>query len=153
MMELMIYHTMAAFVGTVAFSVLFSVPKKQIWVCGLVGSTGWVIYDLASGFLSDAESAFFAAMIIALLARVLAVVRKVPANVIMLPGIFPIIPGLGIYDMIYDLLIGNTISGLSGGFSVLKVIGAIVLGLVVSFSLPRSWFKGRKKDKPEKQTL
>lgn len=140
----LIYETIAAFVGTVAFSVLFAVPKRQLAVCGLVGSAGWLVYSLFLP-LGPAAATFFAAMLIALLARILAVVRKVPANVIMIPGIFPIIPGVGIYNMIYELFVGNTVEGLSGGFAVLKIIGAIVLGLVLVFSLPRSWFTRRKK--------
>ena len=47
--------------------------------------------------------------------------------------------------MIYNLFIGNTVQGLSGGFAVLKIIGAMVLGMVAVFSLPRSMFRRHKK--------
>lgn len=140
MME-MIYALIAAFIGTAAFSVIFMVPYRHCAVCGLVGCIGWFIYDMSLQWVSMALASFFAAAVIAFLSRVLAVFCKVPANVIMIPGIFPIIPGISIYNMIYDLFVGNTVQGLSGGFAVLKIIGAIVLGMVAVFSLPRSWFR------------
>lgn len=34
----------AAFLATIAFSVLFHVPKKQYFVCGLTGTLGWLVY-------------------------------------------------------------------------------------------------------------
>lgn len=141
----MIFTLIAAFIGTAAFSVMFMVPYKQCLVCGVVGCIGWVIYDVSLYWVSVAMASFLAAMVIALLSRILAVVCRVPANVILIPGIFPIIPGISIYNMIYDLFIGNTVQGLSGGFAVLKIIGAMVLGMVAVFSLPRSWFRKRRK--------
>ncbi len=135
----------AAAVGTAAFAVLFKVPGRQCGVCGLVGFLGWVIYTVCLPYMSIALASFLAAAVIALSARILAVYCKVPANVIMIPGIFPIIPGISIYNMIYNLFTGNTILGLSGCFSVLKIIGAIVLGMVAVFSLPRSMFRRRRK--------
>ena len=38
------WETVAAFIGTVAFSVLFIVPKRQWLLCGLVGSAGWKLW-------------------------------------------------------------------------------------------------------------
>ena len=37
----------AAFLATIAFSVLFHVPKKQYIICGLTGTLGWLVYLLA----------------------------------------------------------------------------------------------------------
>lgn len=34
----------AAFLATIAFSVLFHVPKKQYIICGLTGTLGWLVY-------------------------------------------------------------------------------------------------------------
>ena len=145
MMIELLSKLIAAFIGTAAFSVIFMGPYRQCVVCGIVGCIGWGIYAAAEPWTSIAMASFLAAAVIALLSRVLAVLCKVPANVIMIPGIFPIIPGISIYNMIYDLFIGNTVQGLSGGFAVLKIIGAMVLGMVAVFSLPRSWFRKWRK--------
>ncbi len=133
-------ETIAAFIGTVAFCALYNTPKKQYWICGLVGSIGWLVYRVPGLWLSKTLTSFLSAVTIVLLARILAVVRRVPTNVIVVAGLFPIVPGAGIYDMIYNIMIGNPMTGLVGGLSVLKVAGAIVLGMVVVFALPNQWF-------------
>lgn len=38
-----ILQFLAAAVGTVAFSVLFSVPREHYPLCGFIGGTGWLI--------------------------------------------------------------------------------------------------------------
>lgn len=141
----LLLETVAAFVGTIAFGILFVVPASQFLVCGLVGGIGWVVYAVTLENSSVAVASFLATVVIVLLARILAVVRKVPTNVIMIPGIFPIVPGIGLYDMIYNLMIGDTASGVSEGLAVLKAIGAIVFGIIAVFSLPNQWFRKRPK--------
>ncbi len=141
----LLLETVAAFVGTVAFGIMFVVPAKQLLVCGLVGGSGWVVYAVTLERSSAAVASLAATIMIVLLARILAVVRKVPTNVIMIPGIFPIVPGIGLYDMIYNLMIGDTASGVSQGLAVLKSIGAIVFGIIAVFSLPNRWFRKRTK--------
>ena len=141
----LLLETAAAFVGTIAFGILFVVPSSQFLVCCLVGGIGWVVYAVTLANSSAAVASFMATVVIVLLARILAVVRKVPTNVIMIPGIFPIVPGIGLYDMIYNLMIGDTASGVSQGLAVLKAIGAIVFGIIAVFSLPNRWFRKRPK--------
>ncbi len=40
----MIGQVLAAFFGTIAFSVLFGVPRQYYAYCGLVGGAGWWLY-------------------------------------------------------------------------------------------------------------
>lgn len=43
---MVILTTIAAAVGTVAFSLLFGVPKRYYIPCGLIGGAGWLLYSL-----------------------------------------------------------------------------------------------------------
>ena len=43
----------AAFLATIAFSVLFHVPKKQYIICGLTGTLGWLVYLLVKLYFSN----------------------------------------------------------------------------------------------------
>ena len=51
MMEIII-QVLAAAVGTIAFSVLFSVPKRYYGFCGICGGAGWLVYALLVPSLS-----------------------------------------------------------------------------------------------------
>lgn len=88
----------AAAVGTAAFSVLFSVPKKYYGLCAACGTIGWLVYFCFHwDGLSPAESTFFSAAAVIFLSRLFAVWERCPATLFMIPGIFPIVPGAGIY--------------------------------------------------------
>ena len=40
----MIPQVCAAMMGTIAFSLLFGVPRKYYIWCGLIGGAGWAVY-------------------------------------------------------------------------------------------------------------
>ena len=52
----MIAQVLAAAVGTVAFALLFGVPRKYYFYCGLVGGAGWLIYVLLTRRISATET-------------------------------------------------------------------------------------------------
>ncbi len=133
---------LAAFLGTIGFSVLFHVPKKQYIICGLIGSLGWAVYLMIHIRFSVPVASFGATVIIVFLSRLCAVWRKVPSNVFMIPGIFPIVPGVGIYHTIYELMIGAADAGIANGLATFKAVSAIVLGIVCVFVIPNRWFRG-----------
>ena len=123
---------------------LFHVPKKQYIVCGITGTLGWLVYLLVKLKFSNTLACFAATVVIVFCARLFAVWRKVPSNVFMISGIFPIVPGIGIYNTIYDIMIGDATAAMTRGFSALKAAVAIVLGIVCVFVIPNKWFRGLK---------
>ena len=68
-------QVIAAFLGTVAFSVLFGVPRQYYAYCGLVGGAGWWLYLTLTVHTpcTATEATFFAAVLVVLLSRFLAV--------------------------------------------------------------------------------
>lgn len=141
------FQVLAAFIGTVAFSVLFQVPLRQWYVCGAGGAIGWFIY-LKLEFISPAMACFVATLVISLFARIFAIIRKVPSNVFLLSGIFPILPGIGIYNTIYSILTrGN--DSLDLAYRTLSQVGAIVLAIIIVFSLPIKKISLRKKGRSD----
>ena len=49
----MIGEILAAMIGTVSFSLLFGVPRREYPWCGLIGGAGWAVYLLASQKWTD----------------------------------------------------------------------------------------------------
>ena len=85
-------------VGTLCFAVLFACPRKSLFFCGLVGAVGWFVYELAVMLGADSAAASLLAVIpLTLLTRVFAITLKMPVTVFLLSGIFPLVPGAGIY--------------------------------------------------------
>ncbi len=125
-----------AFIATVGFCILFKIPTKQYPVCGLNGVLSWIIYYALSGPMGIFIATFFATSAIALTSRILAVIRKTPATILLIPGIIPLVPGSYIYHTAYNFFMGNGELFSKYGFGTVKLAFSIVLGIVIVFALP-----------------
>ena len=136
-------------IGTIAFSVLFFVPRKYYGLCGICGAAGWTIYSVAEWFgVSAAESTFLATLVVIFLSRLFAVMEQCPSTLFVVPGIFPLVPGAGVYWTAYHIVTDNLEMALETGFTAFKVAAAIVLGIIFVFEIPQGVFRrlaGRKK--------
>lgn len=139
----MMIELISAAVGTVAFSLLFGVPKKYYLYCGGIGAAGWLVYKLMleKAGLSIAVSVFAATLVIVLLSRYAAVFEKCPATVFLITGIFPVVPGAQIYWATYYLVTDQLHAAFDSGFLALKIMISIVLGIVLVFEIPYHFFK------------
>ncbi len=143
----MIIKLMAAVLGTIAFALIFRAPRKYYIHCGLIGGIGWALYYVLNTytFLSPTESTFFAILLVSLSSRFCAVWEKCPVTVFLIAGIFPLVPGAGIYWTAYYLVTAQTSLAKASGFEAIKITIAIVLGIVMVFELPQKIFRRRRK--------
>ena len=137
----LIIEVIASALGTIGFSVLFGVPRRFYFNCALIGAIGWLVYKgallLGAGM---SLAVFLAAVFIVLASRFTAVNRQCPATIFLIAGIFPLVPGAQIYWAAYYLVTNQFDSALSSGFTALKVMIAIVLGIVFVFEIPYKVF-------------
>ena len=132
--------------GTLSFAVLFACPKRTLPYCGLVGAMGWFIYELAVLFGLESFAASLLAVIpLMLLARIFAIVLKTPVTIFLLAGIFPLVPGAGIYYTAYYFIQGNNALALANGISTFKIAVALAIGIALVLGLPLPRFKTRPK--------
>ena len=138
----MIAHTLLAFAGTVAFALLFGVPRKYFINCGCIGGAGWLLYEALTSCAgaTATEATFFATVLVIILSRLCAVRARCPVTVFLISGIFPLVPGAGIYWTAYYLVTGQMGQAVSSGFVAVKAAVAIVLGIVFVFEIPNSVF-------------
>lgn len=144
----MILKTIAAGLGTVAFALLFGVPKKYYPLCGIIGGLGWLLYALLLlAGLSVVEATVLSTAAVTLCSRISAVCTKTPVTVFLVSGIFPLVPGAGIYRTAYYLVRGENWVAMNCGYDALCVVVAIVLGIVIVLELPNRLFGGLKRQK------
>ncbi len=138
----MIAELIAAAVGTVAFALLFGVPRRYYFTCAWIGAVDWLVYKLLLPYFADASfPVFFATAVAILCSRFMAVRRRCPATVFMITGIFPLVPGAQIYWAAYYLVTNQFDQALASGFAAIKAIVAIVLGIIFVFELPNRFFR------------
>lgn len=126
----------AAFFATVAFCILFSVPRKQYLFCGICGAASWLVYCIFDGITGPVYATFFASVVIVLMSRSMAVLRKCPVSVFLITGIIPLVPGSAIYYMAYYFFMDDMPKAGDYLFLTVKLASAIVMGIVCVFALP-----------------
>jgi len=84
-----------AFVATVGFAVLFNVPRRSLWACGLVGMAGYLVSGWSSrAGASPAGAAFAGAVVVGALGELFAYLLHLPATTFIVTGFIPLIPGI-----------------------------------------------------------
>lgn len=141
MIGFVLANMFCSFLGTVAFSILFNVPRRFYICCGLTGMAGWLCYLVSVEMMSVSTATFLGTVLVVLLSRILAVWKKCPITVFLVSGIFPLIPGAGVYYTVYNVVQGNLAEAAGKGIGAVKIAFAIVLGIVFVVSIPKKWFQ------------
>ena len=142
----MILQFIVCFAATLSFAILFSAPKRQLIFCGLTGAAGWMVYLLLMKNNSGIAVANLAASFtLTLMSRIFSALERHPVTVYLLAGIFPLVPGAGIYYTSYYFIMDEMDSFASKGAETLMVAGAIAFGIVFGLSLPQHIFNALPK--------
>ena len=141
----------AAFLGTVSFAALFGVPRKYYFDAGFCGTMGWLLYLILSRYtaMSPAEVLFCATVLVTLIALLQSIKRKCPITVFLISGIFPLVPGAGIFWTSYNIVSDQLPDALHTGFTALKATVAIAFGILAVMELNGKgrigkWFRKMK---------
>ena len=143
MMREIIANVLCPFIGTVGFAVLYNVPKRYFISCGMTGMAGWLVYLFVAKFtiLSSAVASFFGTVVVVLISRMLTVRLKCPVTVFLVSGIFPLVPGAGVYYTAYYLVMEQLNLAAERGLEAFKIAFGIVLGIAVVLAVPREFFQ------------
>ncbi len=145
-----LFQSIAAFVATIAFAIIFHTPKKELVWTGFTGGAGWLVYLLAIHFGCGVVAAsFLATVALVWLSRIFSFARKTPVTVYLICGIFPLVPGAGIYYTGYHFFMSDNAQALSKGLETIKIAIAIALGIGIVMSLPRILFTFRRSSKKQ----
>ena len=101
-------QVLGAFLAVVSLATVLNVPKRYLVYDGIAAAAGWLVYLLAmKQGITEMITMFLSTVVIALLSHLFARMFKAPVTVFLVPGILPIVPGVGMYRIMYYLVIGN----------------------------------------------
>ncbi len=136
-----IIEFIVSMLATVAFAIVFSAPKKELFYCGISGALGWIFYSIISTLLgAPTLGNVVGSFVLTVFSRTLAAKRKNPVTVYLISGIFPLVPGAGIYYTSYYLIMNDMAHFSQYGLETIKTAGAIVMGIILGMAFPQSWF-------------
>lgn len=127
--------------GTMAFALLFHVPSRYYLRCAVTGSLGWLCYLAFKQPLGVLAATLLATLLVVLFSRFSSVQLRCPVTVFLISGIFPLVPGLGIYQTAYALVQNDPAAAGATGFDTVKVAAAMVLAILLGFEAPAAWFR------------
>lgn len=145
-----VWQFVAAMIGTISFAIIYEVQTGIYISCGLVGALGWLVYLGMFEFLGTYESlsVFVAAFFVICASRYLGIKQKCPATMFLIPGIFPLVPGVRIFET-FDAYMRNDVSGIGeDGRATTAIALAIVIAIILAFEIPQQVFDfiaGRKR--------
>ena len=134
-------HFIYSFFATVGFAIFLNAPKSTLISSGFVGGVGWsVFYYLVQLTGNDILANFIAALLVSYISEILARKLKQPAIIFIIPGIIPLVPGLGMYNTMLYLVQGNYTAAIAKGADVLFIAVALSMGVLIVTSLFKTIF-------------
>ena len=125
---MIIAQLISVFIGVLGFALVLEVQKKYLFYCGLAGTIGWAAFLLAQQFI-PAGGVFVSSFCIALVSQIFARKLRCPVTVFLIPGIYPSVPGAGIYRTVYYIIMGENSLGGHYFLETLTTAGMIALGI------------------------
>ena len=134
----MIIRILCALLATIFIAVLFQVRKENIFPAAIGGGLGCLVNEccLASG-LGTFFSIFLASM-------ALARIRKTTVTTFLISGLFPLVPGAGMYYTMLAIVHNDLDGALSTGITTLSTAAVMALGILFVSTLSRGFFHLKK---------
>lgn len=124
--------------SVLGFAVLFNIPRRSLLWAGLCGAAGWLVFRLCSTLGAELAAAnFLAALTVGLCGEVLALLRRQPATLFIVPGIIPLVPGYGLYRSVYLIISEDWPGAMAAGFETVLVALVIATAILLSTALAR----------------
>lgn len=138
-------HTITSFLASSGFGILFNAPRNALIQCGLIGTSGWLVYYYLTDYGFDIVPAtIFAAMLVAVLSQICSKIFKKPVTVFTVSGIIPLVPGGVAYNAMRNFVENNYTAAVELSAQVMLVAGGIAIGLMFSEVINQLLKKGRK---------
>lgn len=137
---------LGCFIGCWGFSVLFNIHGPGMFLCTLGGVVTWAAYllFLDMGY-DDVTAYFFATVIAAAYAEMMARIRKCPAIAYLVVSIFPLIPGASVYYTMNYAVQGDMVSFADQGMRTIAIAGIMAVGMLLVSTTMRLFTTWRSK--------
>ncbi len=125
----MLLDLIFCFIATYFFALIMNAPKKSLIYSSLIASVGYLVYDICVDYNNSLLGFFLGTLVIALLGEICARKIKMPATIFIFPGIVPIVPGFGLYQMMLEFVQNDVNEALLIGIKTLSHIGAMAVAI------------------------
>ncbi|WP_297517341.1 threonine/serine exporter family protein [uncultured Clostridium sp.] len=137
-MQQLLIETLACFLATFAFSIIFNIRGKFLIWASIGGGISWFFYKLIlNASDSNTLSMFGSAVIFSSYAEILARKLKTPVTTLVVCGLIPLVPGSGMYYTMSSAVNGNITQTWSLAIATFASAGSLALGVVFTSTITR----------------
>ncbi len=144
---------LAACLVGVGFSVLYNVRGK-VFIPAVAGAIlCWLVEDLVLQYGHSAiTGAFVGGLAIAIWSEIFSRLSKAPVTIFLIIGIFPIVPGGGIYNTMQAIIAGDYGAALAKGVETIGISLGLSLGVLIVSTLVRlyNFLRGKNFELPRR---
>lgn len=145
MMVLIIKMSLASFLASLGFGILFNIKGKNLILAGLTGVVGGVLYKCGLYFgLSELYANFIGSLGLAFCAEILARVCKTPVTTFIVCALIPLVPGGGMYRTMLAVVGSDVDGALAICLDTLSIAGVLALGILIVSTLVQLYFRTKK---------
>ena len=105
---IILIEAICSFFACLFFAIIYNTPKKELFYVGFAGAVGYAIFftfDRYAGL--NAAGTFLGSAAICIMAKYFSASHTMPKLLYVLPAIYPLVPGAGIYYAMHDIMIGD----------------------------------------------
>lgn len=136
----MIIEVIASFLTAISFGILFNIKGKRLIAAGIGGGLSWFVYKFGFNYTGvESSSYFMAAICFSVYCELCARVCKTPTTTLTVCCLIPIVPGYGIYNTMYEFLIGDYLKAIEYGIDTLTISGSLALGIIFISTIFRNF--------------
>lgn len=129
---MILIQVLGAFIAVMALAVIYGVPKRYVFYSGIVGAAGWLVYLLGrTQELTVVPSMFLASTAVTLMSNSFARILKTPVTLFLIAGILPLVPGVGMYRIVYHIIINDYTKAIFYFSETMQIAGVIALTIFI----------------------
>lgn len=128
----MVWQCIGGLIAVIGFGSVLGVPRRYLIWGGIDGAVGWLVYLVADQATESVLlSTFIGAAVISVGAHICARVFKTPVTLFLIPANMTLVPGAGMYRVVYYIL--RSEDEMSGFYlqQTLQIAGMIAVAIFV----------------------
>ncbi len=142
-----IKYFILAFIGSIAPAMVINIERRVLLWAGLGGALGFCIALSFNPYsLSFSIPQIFCGTVgVGIYSEIMAKHLKTPSTVFLIPGIFPLVPGVAAYQTMQSLVENKMEQATAHGLNTVFKAFTIAFGIMIVTALFRFFRKARKK--------
>ena len=133
-------EAMGAFLSSLGFCLIFNIHGPGMFLCAAGAVLTWSMYCLCLHFgTGDIMAYFWATVIAAGYAEIMARIRKSPAIAYLVVSVFPLIPGAGVYYTMSHAIHGDMASFAEQGTNTIAIAAMMAVGMLLVSTAMYLW--------------